>query len=152
MTQGSKNVGGQSRERVWRRSSRRARGGWTTSGTSMRPNGMFPSSSLKNFACLNLVIDLVVYLGVAGNCGFGNEHRGIVKAVQSSSFGGSTQVSFSSSSDNDHPAVGGGVATEGGEPGESVLSAAAGGSDEDMASEAGSEYGHRRHFSRRHLD
>jgi hypothetical protein len=118
----------------------------------MQRNGMLPSSSLKNFTCLSLVIDLVVCLGVAGNCGFGNEHRGIVKAVQSSSFGGSAHVSFSSSSDHDHPAAGGGVATEGGEPGESVPSAAAGGSDKDMASEAGSEYGRRRHFSRRHLD
>ena len=118
----------------------------------MRPNGMLPSSSLKNFACLNLVIDLVVYLGVAGNCGFGNEHRGIVKAVQSSSFGGSAHIYFSSPLEDDHPAAGGGVATEGGEPGESVSSAAAGGSDEDMVSEASSEYGRWRHFSRRHLD
>jgi hypothetical protein len=118
----------------------------------MRPNGMLPSSSLKNHACLNLVIDLVVYLGVAGNCGFGNERKGIVKAMQSSSFGGSAHVSFSSSSEDDHPAAGGYVATDGGEPGESVSSAAAGGSDEDMVSEAGSEYGRWGHFSRRHLD
>ncbi|KAI0246039.1 hypothetical protein BJV78DRAFT_1258270 [Lactifluus subvellereus] len=80
--------------------------------------------------------------------------RGIVKAMQASSFGGPAPVSFSSSSSSsshkDHLTVGGGVAAEGGESVSSAAGAAAGGSSEDTASEAGSEHRRRRHIFKRH--
>jgi len=83
--------------------------------------------------------------------------RGIVKAVQASSFGGPAPLSFSSSlpSYDDHPAVGVAAADVGGaEPVASVAAVAVavatvGGSGEDTASEAGSERRRRRLLFRR---
>ena len=94
--------------------------------------------------------------------GLSNERRGIVKAVQASTFGGPAQAStwsgpahLSVSSllrlNDHHTAVGGGLGGAVAVEGESAAAVAGGSGGSDTGSEAGSEHS-RRHLFRRYLN